>query len=100
VADRDQVRKLVLLGRSREKIAAALGISVDQLTYAYRETLEFYQARMLGKLANQAYEMALKGNPFMVQFVLRTRAGWSENRMGDEETQVIKRVIGVRLEDV
>jgi hypothetical protein len=39
--------------------------------------------------------MALGGNSFMVQFVLRTRAGWKENLLSEQNTVFVKRVIGI-----
>lgn len=97
---RDQVRKLVLLGSNHVQIAGCLGISIHTLQKHYKETLSYYQSRMLSEVAGKAYGMALKGNPFMIQFVLRTRAGWKEKLLGEEDMQLIKRVIGVPDADV
>src|SRR5215831_12356186 len=82
--DTDEVRRQVLLGATHATIAGCLGISVETLDRVYGDTLKFYQTRMLGQVAGTAYKQALQGNPFMVQFVLRTRARWKENVLSDE----------------
>jgi hypothetical protein len=89
------VARLVLLGTNREKIAAIMGITQPTLEKYFGETLDHYQKRMLSKVAGKAYSMALDGNPFMVQFVLRTRAGWKQNLVSEQDTVFVKRVIGI-----
>jgi hypothetical protein len=89
------VAGLVLLGTNREKIAAIMGITQPTLEKYFGDTLDRYQSRMLSKVAGKAYGMALDGNPFMVQFVLRTCAGWKENLLSDQDTVFVKRVIGI-----
>jgi hypothetical protein len=93
--DEEIVKELVLLGSNREKIAAIIGITRPTLEKYFGETLDHYQKRMLSKVAGKAYGMALDGNPFMVQFVLRTRAGWKENVLREQDTVFVKRVIGI-----
>jgi hypothetical protein len=95
-ADKKAVKELILLGTNREKIAVIIGITQPTLEKYYGEMLDNYQSRMLSRVAGKAYGMALDGNPFMVQFVLRTRAGWKENLLTNDETQLIKRVIGIQ----
>jgi len=97
---RSTVKKMVLLGSTRAVIAGALGISPETLEKHYHDTLNYYQAHMLSNVAGKAYGMALKGNPHMVMFVLRTRAGWRDNVFGEADAQLIKRVIGVRDDDI
>jgi hypothetical protein len=99
-ATKDTVRKMVLLGSTRPLIAGALGISPETLERHYHDTLNFYQAHMLSNVASKAYTMALKGNPVMVQFVLRTRARWKDDMFGEGDQQLIKRIIGIREEDL
>lgn len=99
-ATRQTVMKMVLLGSTRPLIAGALGISPEALERHYHDTLNYYQAHMLSKVAGRAYGMALKGNPVMVQFVLRTRAGWKDNVFGDSDQSLIKRIIGVKDDDI
>jgi hypothetical protein len=89
------VARLVLLGTNREKIAAIMGITQPTLEKYFGDTLDHYHKRTLSKVAGKAYSMALDGNPFMVQFVLGTRAGWKENGLNEQDTVFVKRVIGI-----
>jgi hypothetical protein len=98
--DKDQVRRLVLLGSPRENIAQAMGLSVPILEKHFLDILQYYEACRLSEVAGKAYSLALKGNVPMVQFILRTRGRWKENILGDEDVQLIKRVIGVDDKDV
>lgn len=98
--DKQEVRRQVLLGQTQQAIADSLGLSLQALDRHYRDTIRYYQQRMLGKVAGKAYAKALKGETQMVQFVLRTRAGWKERLLGEEDTALLKRVIGVAEEDV
>jgi hypothetical protein len=98
--DKDRVKRLVLLGSPKEKIAGAMGLSIDVLEKNFGDVLKFYEARRLSDVAGKAYDMALKGNPVMVQFVLRTRGRWRENVLGDVEELWVKRVIGVADSDI
>lgn len=95
------VQNLCLLGLSEERTAKCVGIALETLRKYYGEVLENYRDKTLSKVAECAMQLALKGNPSMIMFVLKTRAGWSEKVGLDDDTkQLIKRVIGVKEEEV
>lgn len=100
--DYQVVRNLVLLGVPEKKIAQCVGpqgIAHETLRFHFSAILERYRDEMLGKVADKAFQSALKGNPTLMMFVLKTRAGWKENVNMSGEV-VIKRVIGVSEKDV
>ncbi len=95
------VKNLTLLGSRESTIASCIGISVETFRKYFPERVK-YREQMLGKIAQSAYQKALKGDTGMICFVLKTQAGWREtgNVHLTGGVQIIKRVIGVPDEAV
>jgi hypothetical protein len=93
------------------------GVSVETLNKYFGEELARYRELTLSTIARSAYKMALMPEDGgyshklispeirsrMIQFVLKTRAGWRESDttiINANNVQVVKRVIGVDEKDL
>ena len=118
--DRERVKNLLLLGTPEPLIAICVGpsgINVETLHKYFGEELTRYRELTLSTIARSAYKMALMPEDGgyshklvspeirsrMIQFVLKTRAGWRESDttiINAQNVQVVKRVIGVDEKDL
>lgn len=118
--DREKVKNLLLLGTPEPLIAqcvGAFGVSVETLNKYFGEELMRYRELTLSKIARSAYKMALMPEDGgyshrlispeirsrMIQFVLKTRAGWRESDttiINANNLQIVKRVIGIDEKDL
>lgn len=112
-----QTRNLVALGcfanLTHDQIAKLVGISRNTLEIHYREELDTGAAKMLAKVANNIYQLALQNTDRKVAmtasiFILKTRGGWAEGKsvpempLSDDEEQEKKQepvVIRLRIGD-
>ena len=75
---RAQAVRLRLAGCTLAQIAAGLGIAHKTLVKHMGAELEHATRDLLGHIAAKAYTMARAGDVRMVEFILRSRAGWVE----------------------
>lgn len=73
-----QVAKLSSLGISKHSIAAFLDLKPETFSKLYEKDLVAGTYRMNVKLASLAMAMAEAGDSKMVQFLCKTKLGWTE----------------------
>src|SRR5205085_3271243 len=95
---------LCLVGRPLSIIARCCGtngIDEDTLKRHYSDIIDNYADSMIGRVADSLMTKAIKGDTTSQIFIMKCRGRWRENPTLDEAiTQVIKRVVGVKDEDV
>ena len=77
---RDHVRRLKLLGLGDHRIGEFIGVSDVTLRKHFDYELQRSRTDLLANLAATGYQRALAGDCAMIQFFLRTQAGWIERK--------------------
>ena len=80
VEQSDRVRRLKLLGVNDDKIAGFVGVSDDTLRRHFDYELKRGRIDLLANIAAVGYQRALGGDCALIQFFLRTQAGWVERK--------------------
>src|SRR5205085_11574359 len=103
-ADIQTVKNLCLVGRPLSIIARCCGtngIDQDTLKRHYSDIIDNYADSMIGRVADSLMRKAIKLDTTRQIFIMKCRGRRRENPTLDEAiTQVIKRVDGVKDEDV
>ena len=108
------MKQRVRLGATEETIATCIGdggVAIDTLRKYYGPTLRNHRTLVLGKIASGTiYQKAMpndKGEPgdtLAAMFVLKCRAGWRDSdpamNIAATNVQVVKRIVGVNLDDI
>lgn len=90
---RRRVRDLVLCQMKRERIAQLLGISLSTLERHFKHELEHSLDAINSKVAFTMARLAIEGNVRAADFWLRTRAGFTNARDGDEEGKMPNQIV-------
>jgi hypothetical protein len=113
-ADTETVKNMVMLGSREETIAKCVGergVAIETLRKHFGELLVTYREMTLAKVANGTIvklalpdEKGNPGNPTAAMFLLKCRAGWRDSdpamNVAANQVQIVKRIVGVDLDDI
>lgn len=83
---RKQVRRHAAVGTPQRTIADCLGIHVKTLREHYRAELDLSLADANAEVVGQLYQQAMSGNIAAITFWLKTRAGFRETKVVDNQS--------------
>lgn len=79
-----QIRAMVGLGLTHQKIAVVIGIDPHVMERVYRRELDEGAAQMEARLTQTAYQMAIEDkNPALIMFLLKTKYGYRETNRAE-----------------
>lgn len=93
-AQREQVRKLAMLGVRQPDIAQVMDISMSTLTRHFARELKEGLVAATERVGSTLYEQAMAGNTTAMIFWMKTRGGWRERDRDDRNGAVIVNVTG------
>lgn len=82
---RDLVSNLIGMGVTQAHVARLVGIGLQTMRYYMSDDIELGKAQAHSIVAGKLFECVKAGQPWAIQFFMRTQMGWAETKAGSQD---------------